>query len=99
MAKERERLIQEQQAWIIELERGKAWLEEQWTNCKRLAEGREQAIGQQSEQIAAFKKELLFLQSTMARWQNNFWVRLGLRLANLKQPGGIQNEKNQEMNQ
>jgi len=48
-----ERVIQEQKAWIGELEKGKTWVEEQWKALQRAADERERVISQQVEQIPA----------------------------------------------
>jgi glycosyltransferase involved in cell wall biosynthesis len=68
-AEEGARLFHEQQAWIEELERGKAWLEEQRANWQQLAEERQQIIGQQQAWIKELEQGKAWLEEQRANWQ------------------------------
>ena len=63
-------MVQEQQAWIGELEQGKTWLEEQRNNWEQIARQREE----QAEHW----------QAQTRRWQESVWGRLGTRLKLVK---------------
>lgn len=71
LAEEREQIIQEQRAWITELEQGKAWLEEQWRNWQRIAEERKATIRQQEATIRQ--------QEVVIRRQDEYLTKLGLK--------------------
>jgi SAM-dependent methyltransferase len=51
VAKEKDQIIQEKDAWIHELEAGKNWLEEEWRKWQRLAEEKDHTIQEQQTLI------------------------------------------------
>lgn len=75
-------MIQEQKAWIAELEKGKAWLEEQWKAWQRVAE--------------ELERSKAWLEEQGRSWQESRWGRLGLRLGILKPFSPIPPETDQE---
>ncbi len=91
IAEERERVIQEQQAWIAELEQGKTWLEgqvrEQRAWIAELERERERIVQEQQAWIAELEQGTAWLeeqrtiwQRQAEHWQTSFWGRLGRRL-------------------
>jgi len=91
LAWESERKIKEQQSRIAELERSKAWLEEERGNWQRIAEEREAWIAELERakawleeqrgnwQRLAEQRERM-IQQQHAAWQASRWMRLGVRL-------------------
>jgi peptidoglycan/xylan/chitin deacetylase (PgdA/CDA1 family)/SAM-dependent methyltransferase len=64
-----EKTIEEQQAWIAELEMGKAWLEEQWKNWMTTAGEKEQAFQELKKWTEELEKAKEWLESDRDRWQ------------------------------
>src|SRR5262249_43472177 len=65
VAKNQEQLIQEQQAWIAQLEQGKAWLEEQWASWQSVAKNQEQLIQEQQAWIAQLEQGKAWLEGQL----------------------------------
>ena len=92
-------MVQEQQAWIGELERGKQWLEEQRTTWQQTAEERERVIREQQAWTAELEQGKAWLeeqrtnwqaqaehwQAQTRQWQSSLWGRLG-RLLKIVKP-------------
>ena len=70
-------LLERQKAWSVELERGKAWLEEQWANWQRLAEAREQIMQQQQAKLDALAQTERHYHDLQSRTLWRILVRLG----------------------
>jgi glycosyltransferase involved in cell wall biosynthesis len=80
VTQEQEQVVQEQRAWIAELERGKAWLEEQRVNWQRTAETCEMVIQEHKAWITELEQSKAWLEERWAVWQQQAWIRLGWRL-------------------
>lgn len=63
------RQVREQQAWIGELGKGKAWLEEQRDNWLETAEERERIIQEQQAWIGELEKGKAWLEEQRGDWQ------------------------------
>lgn len=63
------RAIQEQQAWIGELEKGKAWLEEHSANWRRIAKERQQILREQQAWIEELERARVWLKEQRDNWQ------------------------------
>jgi hypothetical protein len=55
-AENSEKVIQEQKAWIANLEQGNAWLEQQVRNWQVTAENSEKVIQEQKNRVSPFRK-------------------------------------------
>ena len=77
-------MVQEQQAWIGELERGKAWLEGQAQEQQAWIGELEQGKAWLEEQRTNWQAQAEHWQAQTRQWQSSFWGRLGLLLKIVK---------------
>jgi len=61
--------LKQAKIWSVELERGKAWLEEQWKNWQRLAEEREQRLQAQQVWLRELEQGKAWLEEQWKNWQ------------------------------
>jgi glycosyltransferase involved in cell wall biosynthesis len=64
------KLCERQQRWIAELEKGKAWLEEEWQKWQHVATERQAAIEQQQVWITELEKGKAWLEEEWQKWQH-----------------------------
>jgi glycosyltransferase involved in cell wall biosynthesis len=55
--------------WVAELEKGKTWLEEQWVNWQKVAQGQERMIQEQKAWIGELEKGKEWLDGQWRYWQ------------------------------
>jgi SAM-dependent methyltransferase len=94
--KEQEEAVQEWKSWAGELEKGKAWLEEQWHNFQELAAERQCAITELHARVAQLEQEAaraearaVEAEARAAAARRSLWGRLARRFKRVFPDGPV----------